>query len=137
MRPVFGDLGFDDRDVLLVGRKGQAIFEQPVPRQSMRQDIDFPRDGALAGKGRDRQAVGQTPRMVHRGRAEVSQIDKIAVYGGGDASVRLHLKGEMTVQSGGDDWRDLPGRLFPGSAHERSAFQVCGRKGVSSLSGRG
>ena len=137
LRPVLRDLGFDDHEVLLVTRKGQAIFEKPVPRQSMRQEIDFPGDGALAGKGRERQAIGQISRAVHRGRAEVSQIDKIAIHGGGDASVRLHLKGEMTVQSGGDDWRDLAARLFPGSAHERPAFQVCGRNGVSSLSSRG
>jgi hypothetical protein len=36
----------------------------------------------------------------------------------------------MTVQSGGDDWRDLPGRLFPGSAHERAAFQKTSLSGV-------
>src|SRR6185436_14589682 len=50
LRPVLRDLGLDDHEDLLVTRKGHAIFEQPVPRQSMRQDVDFPRDGALAGK---------------------------------------------------------------------------------------
>ena len=80
--------------------------------------------------------VGQIARAIHRGLAQLSEIDGIAVHEGGDASVRLHLQGKMTVQPGGDDWRDLPGRLFPGSAHE-PAFQVCGRNGVSSLSSRG
>ena len=130
LRPVLRDLGLDDHEDLLVTRKGQAIFEQSVPRQSMHQDVDFPRDGALAGKGCERQAVGQISRAVHRGRAQLSQIDGIAVHEGGDAPVRLHLQGEMTVQSGGDDGRDLPGRLFPGSAHERAAFQETCLSGV-------
>ena len=57
----------------------------------MHQDVDFPRDGALAGKGRKRQAIGQISRAIHRGHAQLSQIDGIAVHEGGDASVRLHL----------------------------------------------
>jgi hypothetical protein len=43
----------------------------------------------------------------------------------------------VMAQSGGNVWRDLPGRLFPGSAHERATLQVCGRNEVRSLSGRG
>jgi hypothetical protein len=83
----------------------------------MRQGVDFPGDGALAGKGSERQAGGQIPRAVHRGGAELSKADRIVARGSRDVSVRLHLKGEMTVQSCGNDWRDLPRRLFPGSAH--------------------
>lgn len=59
LRPVFGDLGLDDDEVLLVTRGREAVFEKPVPRQSMDQDVDFPRDGALAGKGRERQAAAR------------------------------------------------------------------------------
>ena len=116
--------------------KDRRYSSSPCRASRCTRSVDFPRDGALAGQGRERQAVGQISRAVHRGRAQLPQIDGIAVHEGSDAPVRLHLQGEMTVQSDGDDWRDLPGRLFPGSAHERP-FQVCGRNGVSSLSGRG
>ena len=53
-RPVLGELGLDDHEVLPVTRREQAIFEESVPRQPMYQGIDFPRDGALARKGRKR-----------------------------------------------------------------------------------
>src|SRR3954465_4714619 len=40
LRPVLGDLGFDDHEDLLVTRKKQVIFEQSVKSQPMPQGID-------------------------------------------------------------------------------------------------
>ncbi|WP_349510144.1 hypothetical protein [Bradyrhizobium sp. NAS96.2] len=117
LRPVLGDLRLDDHEVLLVARRGEAVFEKPLPRQSLHQGMNLPREDALAGKGGERQAGGEMSRTVDRRRAEMSQIDRVAADGRGDASVRLHMKGKTTVQSGGDDWCDLLGRPFPENAH--------------------
>jgi hypothetical protein len=68
----------------------------------MHEDVDFPGDGALAGKRRERQASGQMPRAVHRRGAELPKVDRIVAQGGDDVSVRLRLEGETTVQSGGN-----------------------------------
>src|SRR5215475_9493706 len=78
--------------------------------------MNLPRDDALAGKGSERQAGGEMSRTLNRRRAELSQAHRIALRDSGNASVRLHVKGDTAVQSGGDDRRDLPGRLFPENA---------------------
>src|SRR6185369_15558168 len=39
LRPVLRNLRLDNHENLLVTLKGQVIFEQPVPRQSMHQDV--------------------------------------------------------------------------------------------------
>jgi hypothetical protein len=74
--------------------------------------------GAAGYKRGDRQSRPEVLCAICRARAERSEADRKAFEAGGDCSVRLRLKRDLTAQPGADTWREslLP-FLGVGSGH--------------------
>lgn len=60
--------------------------------------VDSP---AVGRKRTKRQTHAQILRAMRRGRAELSQADRLGIEAGDDFSVRVRLEGDVTVEPGG------------------------------------
>ena len=119
LRPVIGNLRFDDDLVAGFIRTREAVFQKTAPRQAPHQEIHFLIASAAATGGEriERQAGAQPLRPIDGAGAELSKADRIAVEAGGEASVRLRFERDGTAQSRGNNrCRGSPRCLFSGSA---------------------
>jgi hypothetical protein len=137
LRPIIGNLRFDNDLVHIVGRAPEAVLHKTAPGQSTDQQIDFLVDQAVRGKRTQWQACAKLLRSIHRAGAEFSQANRMAIEAGEETSVRVRFERDVSGQPGGNGWgRDPPAFVFSGSAQAGDP-QVWGRNGVSSLSNRG
>ena len=74
------------------------------------------RSGRLGRKRAERQTHAQVLRAIRRTRAELSQADRMAIEAGGDVSVRVRFKRDVTAEPGGQRCRHGPSLLRYGAA---------------------
>ena len=119
MRPIIGNLRFDDDRVLIVTRMPKAVLQETALGQSTDQQIDFLFDRvAVRRKRAEWQTGAQILRPICCAGAELSQADRMAIEARDDISVRERFERDVRAQPGGNDrWRDPPPFLFFGSAH--------------------
>ena len=127
MRPIIGNLRFDDDQVLAVARAPEAVLQKTAPGQSLDQQanlfVDFPTGGR---KRAERQTSAQVLRAIRRTRAERSQADRIAIEAGDDFSIRVRFEPDVAAEPGGNSSRRGRSHAWSGSAQAGITFRYGG-----------
>src|SRR4051794_3997027 len=69
-------------------------------------------EGDVGRKRAERQSHAQVLRTIGRTRADLSQADRMAIEAGGDVSVRVRFKRDVTAEPGGQRCRESPSPLL-------------------------
>jgi hypothetical protein len=126
LRPIVGNLRFDDDQVIAVARAPEAVLQQAAPGQSLDQSanlfVDVP---TVGGKRAKRQAYAQFLRAIRRARSEGSQAVQIAIEAGDNFSIRLCFEPYVAAEPD-EDARPRPSHSWSGSAQAGTAFMYGG-----------